>query len=139
MTRLGTGRRGLAGYRKLEPRPIEEAQVRGPCRIGNLKVALDAGSRVARLRGQRLTLTLMERGKEVVEDYDLAEIGSNLGRGFRLVKIGGNEAVHETHIGGTGLVLCDCHGFQAAAFQCRHIAALIALLAAGAIRGGVPG
>ena len=128
---------GLPGYRKVEPRPVTEP--RGPCRLAALKVALDAGSRKASLRGRRLTLTLMVRNKQVEEAYDLIEIGSDLGRGFRLVKIGGDEAVHETHIGGTGLVLCDCHGFQAGAFQCRHIAALVALLMAGAIPGGVPG
>ena len=136
MQRLGTGRRGLAGYRKLEPRPVTEP--RGPCRIAALKQALDAGSRTARLRGKRLTLELVERNKQVEEAYDLIEIGSDLGRGFRLAKIGGDEVVHETHIGGER-VWCDCSGFQAGAFVCRHIAALVALLAAGAIAGKVQG
>ena len=110
----------------------------GPRQIETLKQPNTVG-RSMRLVGGKLTLTTSAKRKLVSETYQLLEIGSDIGRGFALHKLGGDHANYHTHIGGTGLVDCDCDGYDKGGYCCKHIAALQKLLEIGMIPGGIPG
>ncbi len=112
--------------------------LRPACLASALKQPSSKG-RGLRLRGRLLTLTTTSRGKVSSETYCLSETGSDIGRGFILLKVSGDSACYTTHVGGTGLVHCDCDGFQKGGYCCKHIAAVAKLLETGLIPGGIPG
>jgi hypothetical protein len=67
------------------------------------------------------------RGKQKVEYYAVKEITVDFGRGFEFAKFGGDEA-HHVHVDEETGHTCDCKGFVRWA-HCRHLSALLALLA----------
>lgn len=72
-------------------------------------------------RVARLTINVIRGSKVDVSEYAVSEIGSQIGRGFILGKVGGD--VYEAHVGGQGLCSCTCPGFEFG-WECRHTAAL---------------
>jgi hypothetical protein len=83
-----------------------------------------------------LTITV-RRGSKVEESrYVLTEVGSDIGRGFVLGRLGA-EDVYTTHVGGQGLCSCTCDGF-AHGWSCRHVEALVKVIELGLIPGGTP-
>lgn len=73
--------------------------------------------------------------------YLVEEIGSQVGRSFKLDKLDGEKrqgAVYRCHLSGTGQQACDCPAGRWRGL-CRHTAALRKLLDTGRIAGGLPG
>lgn len=101
------------------------------------------------LYGRTLAMTFVyEDGKAEADAYEIREIGSDCGRGFRLTKtttegegldariVRGN--TYECHLAGDGQQSCGCKGF---AFRgtCRHVEAIRSLIDMQVISGGYPG
>jgi hypothetical protein len=78
------------------------------------------------------TLRITQGGK--VSHYLLIEIGSQLGRGWRVI---GDRDTYETHLGAQGAASCTCEGF-ARNWDCRHVAALAKCVELGLLPGGIP-
>ena len=66
-------------------------------------------------------------GKQAA-DYFLTELPADFGRGFRVEKVGGEEAYHVSLDGDART--CECKGFTRWG-QCKHADGLAALQAAG--------
>lgn len=88
-----------------------------------------------RSRVARLTIKISKGSKVDVSEYAVSEIGSQIGRGFIIGKVGGD--VYETHVGGQGLCSCTCPGFEFG-FSCRHVDAMSKVIELGFIPGGTP-
>ncbi len=85
---------------------------------------------------ERKTRTRVDEAPYVMQD-----IPSDIGRGFKLDKIGvhgdAEKTSYHVHVGGHGEHSCECRSHLRWG-QCKHTSALLKLIGDGRISGGIP-